>query len=75
LADWSKGDVFTSVAALNSMETLGERLAGLKGAIGRLPKEGEVLHNRYSSYVPRLLERLGELTGAGAPAGKAGDAP
>jgi hypothetical protein len=54
---------------------LGERLAGLKGAIGRLPKEGEVLHNRYSSYVPRLLERLAELTGAGAPAGKAGDAP
>lgn len=70
LADWSKGDVFTSVAALNGLETLGARLEGLKESIGRLPKEGEVPHNRYSTYVPRLLERLGELTGAISPTGK-----
>jgi hypothetical protein len=75
LADWSKGDIFTSVAALNSLETLGGRLEGLKVAIGRLPKEGEVPHNRYSSYVPRLLERLGELTGVDQSRGKKGTEP
>lgn len=74
LADWSKGDVFTAVAALNALETLGDRLVGLKGAIGQLPKEGEVPHNRYSSYVPRLLERLAELTGVDKPVLRNGDA-
>jgi uncharacterized sulfatase len=74
LADWSKGNVFTAVAALNALETLGDRLVGLKGAIGQLPKEGEVPHNRYSSYVPRLLERLAELTGVDKPVLRNGDA-
>jgi hypothetical protein len=74
LADWTKGNVFTAVAALNALETLGDRLVGLKGAIGQLPKEGEVPHNRYSSYVPRLLERLAELTGVDKPVLRNGDA-
>ncbi|MBX9788993.1 MAG: sulfatase [Pirellulales bacterium] len=58
LADWSKQDVFTVMAALGAFDpwepvdrALGERLA-------ELPKRGPLPHQRYASYVPRLLETL-----------------
>jgi uncharacterized sulfatase len=58
LADWSKHDVFTVMAALGAFDPWqpvdDELLAQLK----LLPKTGPVQHPRYAPYVPRLLETL-----------------
>lgn len=62
-ADWSRHDVFTAIAALAALETLGDRLAGHAETIASLPTVGEAPHGRYSSYVPRLLARLNALAG------------
>ena len=61
LADWSMHDVFTSMAALAALETLEDRLPELAPALAQLPSTGPTPHNRYASYVPRLLERLKTL--------------
>lgn len=61
LADWSHSDVFTSIAALAALETLGDRLPTLAERIEALPDEGTSPHGRYSSYVPRLVQRLNTL--------------
>jgi hypothetical protein len=45
------------MAALNALETCGEKSAPVAAGIRRLPGQGPLPHNRYSSYVPRLLER------------------
>jgi hypothetical protein len=58
LADWSKHDVFTAMAALNSLDALGEKAAPVATQIKRLPSEGKAPDARYSSYVPRLVEDL-----------------
>lgn len=58
LADWSKNDVFTTMAALNALDALGPKAASLRDRVSRLPAKGPVPDARYSSYVPRLLEDL-----------------
>jgi uncharacterized sulfatase len=55
--DWGSNDVFVTMAALNSLEECGDRAAPLAAEIRKLPLRGQMPHNRYSSYVPRLLER------------------
>jgi uncharacterized sulfatase len=55
--------VFVSMAALNSIESLGANAAPLAAPVRRFPAQGEVPHARYNSYVPRLLERLGTTLG------------
>jgi len=64
LADWSKHDVFTSMTALAALETLEDRLPDLAPALAQLPSTGPTPHNRYASYVPRLLDRLKTLATA-----------
>lgn len=58
LADWSKNDVFTTMAALNALDALGSKAASLRDRVASLPAKGPVPDARYSSYVPRLLEDL-----------------
>jgi hypothetical protein len=57
-ADWSEHDVFTAMAAIVALETLGDRLRAHADVVASLPTEGKSPHSRYSSYVPRLVERL-----------------
>jgi uncharacterized sulfatase len=57
-ANWSRHDVFTALAALNSLDALGAKAAPIGAAIQSLPSKGEAPDERYSSYVPRLLEDL-----------------
>jgi arylsulfatase A-like enzyme len=60
LADWSKHDVFTAMAALNSLDALGTKASSAAARIKKLPIEGKSPDARYSSYVPRLVEDLQE---------------
>ena len=57
-ADWSRNDVFTTMAALNAITALGEKAAPLAGAIKALPTKGPSPAARFNEYVPRLLEEL-----------------
>ena len=57
-ADWSKGDVFTAMAALNALTALGDKAAPVAAAIKALPAKGEASDPRFKEYVPRLLEEL-----------------
>ena len=59
-ADWKKHNVFSAMAALNSLDALGAKAAPLAATIGSLPTSGLAPNGRYSSYVPRLLEDLGD---------------
>lgn len=61
LADWQSHSAFTSLAALAALETLESRLPFLADRISKLATTGEVPHNRYASYVPRLVQRLQTL--------------
>lgn len=60
LADWSKHNVFISLAALNAIDELGLKARPLGDTIRRIAPKGPAPHARYSSYVPRLLEDLKE---------------
>jgi uncharacterized sulfatase len=57
-ADWSKTDVFTGMAALNTLEALGAKAAPVMSAVKKLPATGEASDKRFKEYVPRLLELL-----------------
>lgn len=58
LADWSKNDVFTAMAALDSLDALGDKIKPVADAIKGLPAKGKVPDARYAPYVPRLLQDL-----------------
>ncbi len=64
-ADWSQNDVFTVLAALNALETLGPKAMPLRDTIAALPGRGPAPDARYSSYVPRLLQDLREALRSG----------
>jgi uncharacterized sulfatase len=53
-----RNGVFVSMAALNALESLGDKANPAADAIRKFPAQGEVPDARYNSYVPRLLERL-----------------
>jgi HEAT repeat protein len=59
-ADWSKNDVFVAVAALTSLDELGDKAASVANAIRTLPRKGNLPDERYSPYVPRLLDDLND---------------
>jgi len=61
-ADWKKHGVFSALAALNSLGALGPRAAPLADVFKSIPTNGPAPHIRYSSYVPRLVERLLETS-------------
>jgi len=58
LADWSKHDVFTVMAALGAFDPWQPVDDKLLDQLKMLPKTGPVPHPRYAPYVPRLLETL-----------------
>jgi uncharacterized sulfatase len=58
LAPIDQNGVFVSMAALNALESLGDRANPAADAIRKFPAQGEVPDARYNSYVPRLLESL-----------------
>ncbi len=57
-ANWSRHDAFTALAALNSLAALGPRVAPVANIINLLPITGQAPDQRYTSYVPRLVEDL-----------------
>lgn len=57
-ANWSKNDVFVALAALSSLDVLGDKAASAAPQIQELPAKGPAPDGRYSSYVPRLLGDL-----------------
>ena len=57
-ADWKKHGVFSALAALNSLDALGEKAAPVSAAFSTMPTNGPVPHARYDSYIPRLVEDL-----------------
>ncbi|HEY5312425.1 MAG TPA: sulfatase-like hydrolase/transferase, partial [Pirellulales bacterium] len=67
LADWSRHDLFTAMAALNAITSLGDNAAPLAATLAALPTQGPAPSPRYSGYVPRLLTSLR----ASLPASKA----
>lgn len=57
-SDWSANDVFTVMAALNAVESLGSRATPILEDVKKLPGKGKVPDARYSPYVPQLLKHL-----------------
>lgn len=57
-ADWKENDVFASMVALDSLNSVHDRLEGYQARLQKLSTKGESPHGRYDSYVPRLLESL-----------------
>jgi uncharacterized sulfatase len=75
LADWSKNDVFTSLAALHALESLGlEKIKPARTAILALPSTGPAPDSRYAPYLPRILGDLRASLGAERAAAPAGEA-
>jgi arylsulfatase A-like enzyme len=61
LGDGSKNDFFVAMAALNAIGSLGDKAAPLRETLRTMAtREGSPPHQRYASYVPRLLEDLQE---------------
>jgi uncharacterized sulfatase len=58
--------VFVSIAALNAAGALGEQALPLLKTIRAMPEQGRSPHERYNSYVPRLVADLKEQLGGGA---------
>jgi arylsulfatase A-like enzyme len=57
-ANWQNHDVFSAMAALNSIDSLEAKAVSLADIIKALPTMGPSPHARYNSYVPRLIEDL-----------------
>jgi uncharacterized sulfatase len=59
LAPWTEdGDVFVSIAALNTLDRLDEKAARVVEAIEALPRKGGASpHSRYKGYIGRLLDK------------------
>lgn len=62
-----KNGFFVSLAAYNAIETLGAKAGALRAYASQLSPKGAMPHNRYDSYIPRLIQNLG----GGAPASAA----
>ena len=64
-ADLERNGVFISILALNAIDALDDRAAGVKRAIEALPGQDPSVKRRLRSYVPRLLEKItADLEGA-----------
>ena len=57
-ADWKQHDVFSALAALNSLDALGPKAAPLAALFKTMPTNGPAPDVRYKSYVARLVEEL-----------------
>lgn len=65
LADSSKNDVFTCMAALNAIEAIGKDAAPVYERIKSFDRKAKAQSpdGRYDSYIPRQLQNLDELFG------------
>lgn len=63
LAPW-KENVFVSLAAMNAISALKQKMALTPAELAALPSKGPVPDGRYSSYIPRVLEDLGKKVDA-----------
>ncbi|MCC6538085.1 MAG: sulfatase-like hydrolase/transferase [Bryobacterales bacterium] len=57
LAPADKHGVFVSILALNGLDALDVKAAGVKNAVAALPKEAPGAPERFRSYIPRLIEK------------------
>ena len=57
-ANWNDNSVFVVMAALNSLDMIGDKAASVAAAIRELPTKGPAPDARYDSYVPRLIKDL-----------------
>ena len=57
-ANWSENSVFACMAALNSLDALGDKAATAATTIGQLPTKGTAPDARYAEYVQRLVKDL-----------------
>ena len=58
LAPLDKNGLFVSLEALNAIDYMDGRAAPAKAAIAALPQETKGYDPRFSSYIPRLIERV-----------------
>jgi uncharacterized sulfatase len=58
LAPPGKNGAYVSMLALNVIDTLGEKAAGLAGALRTMPRQSSADVARVNEYVPRLVERI-----------------
>ena len=58
LASLKNNSVYVSLQALNALDALGAKAAGVKDAIAALPPKAPRMPERTGGYVPRLLEQL-----------------
>jgi hypothetical protein len=70
LAPPDKNGVFTSMADLVAIDTLGKRAAPLLDTIRSMPTEGPSPDARYNSYIPRLVADIRTELGDELPAAK-----
>lgn len=62
-ASWGRNDVFAAMQALLALDALGPKARPAAEAIRKLPGDGPVPDQRYSSSIPRLLEHLAASLG------------
>lgn len=69
LAPPDKNGVFIAMAALSAIEALGPKAASLRDLVRTMSPNGPAPHDRFDSYVPRLIANIAPE--AAAPAKKA----
>ena len=58
LAPADKNGAFVSLAALNAIDSMGDRAAEARPAIAKIAWKDPAAHNRYASYGARLVEHI-----------------
>jgi len=67
-ADLRESDVYTAIAAWNSLDFLDDKAASVRDQLAALPEKGKNIPGRMSSYVPRLKQKtLADLDGKELP--------
>lgn len=67
-ADLNESDVYTAIAALNSLDYLDDRAKSIRDEIEALPEKVKQMPPRTDSYVPRLKEKImADLDGKPTP--------
>lgn len=67
-ADLRQSDVYTAIAAWNSLDELGDKAASVRDRLAELPEQSKGTPGRMSSYIPRLKQKtLADLDGKPLP--------
>ena len=57
-ANLDTNDLFTTMLALNALDYLDERAAGVVDVLRELPREREGMRRQFQRYVPQLLDKI-----------------